>query len=282
IFPAWLGVAYYAGLGPAVAGAHMSGRRRAAALAAAVLAPAIISAGALAIWANAPPEVSVLDVGDGEAALLRGPHGTVLVDGGPSPSKLADGLGSVLPPWQSKLDAMAITAPSLGHVGGFAGFGRAAGLVLIPRADLTGSAWRTAALEQAARGAILRAVGAGQMLEVAGFALQVLAPEAGAPGDIAGAADLALRVVAPDGRSFCDLSDLDLDAQSIAAARLRGPCSIVLLPGGGRSLLSPDLERVAVRPSTQLIASRGAGRLAAGFPPGVLRTDQEGTITLPL
>ena len=33
---------------------------------------------------------------------------------------------------------------------------------------------------------------------------------------------------------------------------------------------------------TQLIASRGSGRLATGFPPNVLRTDQEGTITLPM
>jgi hypothetical protein len=34
--------------------------------------------------------------------------------------------------------------------------------------------------------------------------------------------------------------------------------------------------------STQLIASRGPGRLATGFPPSVLRTDQEGTIALPM
>ena len=46
--------------------------------------------------------------------------------------------------------------------------------------------------------------------------------------------------------------------------------------------LSADLERVAITPATQLIASRGPGRLATGFPPSVLRTDQEGTITLPL
>ena len=53
-------------------------------------------------------------------------------------------------------------------------------------------------------------------------------------------------------------------------------------PFGGRSLLSPDLARVAITSDTQLIASRGAGRLATGFPPNVLRTDQEGTITLPM
>ena len=119
-------------------------------------------------------------------------------------------------------------------------------------------------------------------IAIAGFAFQVLSPEPGAPGDQVGAAYLAMRVVAPDGRSFCDLSDLDLDAQTIAAARLRGPCTYLLLPVGGRSQLSPDLVNSALTTTTQLIASRTAGRLANGFPPNVLRTDQEGTITLPM
>jgi competence protein ComEC len=281
-FPSWLGLAYYSALGPAIAGAHAGGRRRHAAIAAAVIAPTLISATALAVWGNAPPQAIVLNVGDGQAVLLRGPHGAILIDGGPSPAKLADGLGTQLPPWQRRLDALAITAPGLGHVGGLAGFDRAASTVLLPDVALSGSVWRTAALEQVTRGATVQRLAAQTTRVIAGFELQVLAPERGAPGDIVGAADLALRAVAADGRTFCDLSDLDLDAQTIAAARLRGPCTYVLLPAGGRSTLSPDLERVAITPTTQLIASRGSGRLAAGYPPNVLRTDQEGTITLPL
>ena len=153
--------------------------------------------------------------------------------------------------------------------------------MLLPEVALAGSAWRTAALEEVTRGASIQRLAAGSAREVAGFELQVIAPEPGAPGE-AGAADLALRAVAPDGSSFCDFSDLDLDSQTVAAVRLRGPCTYVLLPAGGRSRLSPDLERAAVSATTQLIASRTAGRLAAGFPPTVLRTDQEGTITFPL
>jgi hypothetical protein len=205
-----------------------------------------------------------------------------MVDGGPSPSKLNSELGRQLPPWQRKLDAVVITSPGLGHVGGFADFDRAATTVLVPAADIAGSAWRTASLEQAARGAAIRLMRAGQTLHVAGFELQILAPEKGAPGDLTGAANLAFRAVAPDGRTFCDFSDLDLDAQSIAAQRLGGTCTDLLLPVGGRSRLAPDLERAAIDSTTQLIASRGPGRLAAGFPPSVMRTDQEGTITLPL
>ena len=124
---------------------------------------------------------------------------------------------------------------------------------------------------------------AGSTLPVGGFDLHVLAPEPGAPGDQVGAAYLALRIVAPGGRSFCDLSDLDLEAQTIVATRFRAPCTYLLLPAGGRSQISPELGRVAMTPTTQLIASRAAaGRLANGFPSNVLRTDQEGTITLPM
>jgi hypothetical protein len=281
-FPTWAGLAYYAAIGPAVLSAHVAGRGRAAAIAFSVLAPALISTTALAMWANAPPQAIVMAVGDGQAVLLRGPHGAVLIDGGPSPAKLKDELGAQLPPWQQKLDAIVITAPSLGHIGGLAQFDRPATTVFVPKAGLAGSAWRTAAYDAVARGAAIKKVAAGDLITVAGFELQVLSPEKGSPTDQVGAAYMALRAVAPGGKSFCDLSDLDPEAQAIAGARLRGKCTYLLLPAGGRSRLSPDLERKALTSTTQLIASRASGHLAGGFPPGVLRTDQEGTITLPL
>ena len=278
-FPTWCGIAYYSGIGPGFAGAYSSGKRRTAALATAVIAPTVIAGVAFGIWANSPAQASVLAVGDGQAVLLKGPQGAILIDSGPSPQRLKDELGAQLPPWQSKLDAVAITAPTLGHVGGFAGFDRPAGTILIPDAQLTGSAWRTAALDAAARGAAIARMSAGSTVHVAGFVLEAVAPEPGAPGDQVGAAYLGLRVVAPSGRSFCDFSDLDLDAQTVAAARLRGPCTYLLLPSGGRSRPSPELEHAAGA-SVQLIASRSGGRLALGFPATVLRTDQEGTITV--
>jgi competence protein ComEC len=279
-FPPWAGLAYYASLGAAIAANHVKPKRRALAMAGAILAPATISAIALGMWASAPPEVHVLAVGNGQAVLFRSERGAILVDAGASPATLKDELGQILPPWQSSLEAVVITAPGLGHIGGFAGLDRPAHAVVIPDAQLTGSAWRTAAYEAVARGARVVRTHAGQEIDAAGFRLQLVSPEPGAPGNEVGAAYLGLRVVAPSGRSFCDFSDLDVDAQTVAAARLPGTCTYLLLPAGGRSLLSPDLER-AVGPA-QLIASLASGRLARGLPKTVLRTDQEGTITLPM
>ena len=280
-FPPWAGLAYYSALGSGIAASRSAGRRRLVGVASAVGAPTLIAAVAFGAWANAAPQATVLNVGDGQSILFRGPEGAILIDAGPSPQRLKDELGAQLPPWQLKLDAIAVTAPTLGHVGGFAGLDRPPSTFLVPDAGLTRTAWRTAAFEAAARGAIIQPVQAGSTFSIAGFTLEAIAPEPGSPGDVVGAAYLGLRVIAPSGRSFCDLSDLDVDAQTVAAARLRGQCSYLLIPGGGRSALSPELERAA-GPHVQLIASRSTGRLAQGFPPTVLRTDQEGTITLPM
>ncbi len=277
-FPAWAGIAYYSAVGPAIAGAHLRGRARSAAMISAFVAPALIACSALVMWAYEPAQAGILSVGNGQAVLLRGPHGSILIDAGPSPSRLNDALGQLLPPWQRSIDVLVITAPTQGHTGGFVGFGRAAGTVVLPEVDFPGSAWRTAALAQEARGARVVRVLAGTVLDLAGFRLEILAPEAGAPGEVVGAAYLGLRIVAPSGLSFCDFSDLDPEAQAIAAMRLPGRCTYLLLPSGGRSTPAPELMAAAGQPD--LFASLESGRLASGMPPTVRRTDQEGTITV--
>ena len=279
-FPDWTGLAYYSAVGPAVAGARARGRARRIALLSAVGAPVLISLAAAAMWSAEPAQASVLAVGKGQAVLLHGPQGSILIDSGPSPSLLADGLGQLIPPWERKLAAVVVTAPTQGHVGGFAGFDRVAGTVLVPDIQFPGTAWRTTVVEEATRGARIVRLLAGDEITIAGFHLEVVAPEAGAPGEVIGAADLGLRAVWSSGRSFCDLSDLDADAQTLAAARFKGPCTYLLLPSGGAGALSPDLLQAVGDP--EMVASLASGRLATGYPPTVLRTDQEGTITVPM
>ncbi|HEY7200817.1 MAG TPA: hypothetical protein VIC57_11415, partial [Candidatus Dormibacteraeota bacterium] len=167
--------------------------------------------------------------------------------------------------------------PGIGHVGGLVGLAYPAATVLVPEGNPAGSAWRTVALAEAARGARIADAHAGQEWRLAGLRLDVLSPEADAPEPD----QLALRVIGPGGHSFCDLADLDPDGQAQAAARLTGPCDALLLPGGGRSAPAPDLLGAA-RPA-RLIASDAGGQLARNLPRGGLsRTSEEGAIVLPL
>jgi competence protein ComEC len=276
-FPAGSGAAYYAAIAGAATAAHARGPARRAALAAAVLVPLAIGAVELAGWARPAPAAAVLAIGQGQAVLLNGPGGYLLVDGGSSPARLADALGARLPPWQRSLAALVITGPGAGHVGGLAGLAYPVGTVLVPGGGLQGTAWRSAALTEVTRGARLLAVHAGQSWSIAGLRLEVLAPDADAPEP----GQMALRVAGPDGGSFCDLADLDPDGQTAAVAHLRGGCATLLLPAAGRSAPSPDLL-AAARPDTLVVSDTG-GPLARDLPRAlVTRTSEEGTVVVPL
>jgi len=276
-FPPGSGVAYYAALGGAITAARTHGRLRGAAIAAGVVVPLAVGGAELAAWARPEPTATVLAVGQGQAVLLTGPGGYVLVDGGASPSRLADDLGAHLPPWQRSLTALVITGPGSGHVGGLAGLSYRAGTVLVPDGNPAGTAWRSVALAEATRGAAIRPVHAGQSWRLAGLRLDVLAPEPNAPAP----GQVALRVTGPDGSSFCDLADLDPDGQAQATTRLTGACDALLVPDGGRSSLVPDFVGAA-HPHRYLVSDTG-GQIARGLPRGTLaRTSEEGDIVVPL
>ncbi len=75
-------------------------------------------------WAvlSAPADrlsVTVMDVGQGDAILIRGPEGNkVLVDGGPSGDAITGALGRELPFWDRKLDMVILTHPEEDHMMG--------------------------------------------------------------------------------------------------------------------------------------------------------------------
>jgi hypothetical protein len=132
------------------------------------------------------------------------------------------------------------------------------------------------------RGAGLTQLAAGDAVRIAGVRIEVLAPEPGEDGsDESAPPAMGLRIRGPSGRALCDLSEMDADAQVVAAARLRGACDYLLLPGGGRSLPAPEfMARAAPH---ELAISAAAARPPAGFPVAKLRrTDEEGTIELSL
>ena len=280
-FPISAAVAYYGMLSAAVIGLRLRGTARLAVLLMGPLSTVLVGGIELARWTHAETSVSVLAVGDGQAVLLSGPGGRVLIDGGSSPNQLRSEIGRRLPPWERRLAAIAITAPGAGHVGGLAGGEPPAELLMLPAGVPVGGAMRGVLLAEQARGARPVPLVAGETISVGDFSLQALAPEPSDPGDEPGTGYLALRAVGPSGRAFCSLSDLDRQAQQGAAQRLRGRCDYLLLPDGGRSAPAPELMQRA-QPS-RLLASRGSGRLARELGGLLLaRTDQEGTITLPI
>jgi competence protein ComEC len=83
----------------------------------------LLAAAAIALVVASLPSrhlrVDFLDVGQGDAILIRAPGGyQILVDGGPSPAALLSELGEVLPFWDRTLDMVILTHPDGDHMNG--------------------------------------------------------------------------------------------------------------------------------------------------------------------
>ena len=91
---------------------------------AALLVMALVAATSVALVARPTPalQVSVLDIGQGDAILLEAGDGTrLLVDGGPDPDLLVRRLDERIPAWDRHIDLALLTHPHEDHAGGLAG-----------------------------------------------------------------------------------------------------------------------------------------------------------------
>jgi len=181
------------------------------------------------IWANVPrlPDgklhVYVLDVGQGDAILIRSPGGRyLLVDGGPDPLLLASRVGQILPFWHRRIDVVVATHEDQDHLAGLIPIIRRYTVdhVLQPDgmgcASALGEEWASCLQE-----AHIEPVSARRGLE------------------IAVGSDMVLTVLNPVGEAANGKDD---NAQSIALALSMGRCSI-LLTGD----INQDVERGLVR-----------------------------------
>lgn len=72
-----------------------------------------------AVHAGGELHVWFLDIGQGDALFIETPDGKqMLIDGGPSSSRMLDKLGALLPPMDRSLDAIVLTHPDADHVSG--------------------------------------------------------------------------------------------------------------------------------------------------------------------
>ena len=241
----------------------------------------------------------MLDIGQGDAIVIRAPSGeTVLIDGGPDPDLLLRRLGERLPWWQRRIDVMVLTHPHEDHVAGLvAALERyRVGLILDGGRDYPNPTYhRFLQLARAERGGRLVAARAGERIRLdATTLLTILYPTA---ADVAGPlpeGDInnASVVVLLRSGSFSALLTGDAEAPveaMLAERRLLSRVDVLKVGHhGSHSSSSPPLLS-ATRPRDALI-SVGVGN-DYGHPhqvtldqlraiPGVRlhRTDLEGSI----
>jgi competence protein ComEC len=254
------------------------------------LRPLVALGGLLAIGAAtvlpaqlpAHPEVVFLDVGQGDAILLRGPSGeVVLVDGGPDSAVLRRAL---LARGIKRIDLLIVSHGHADHTAGLAGIGEWASVGRVWHNGDGGETLESLVAEMQAAGVPVEVPGQGWEAEVGSFRIEVLGPvrRYASPND----GSLVLRVRAAGVAVL-----LAGDIEAIAQADL-GPLVADVLKVPHQGAATSDLEwlvscapRVAVisvgpnqfgHPAPEVVAALEAAGAT------VHRTDLEGDVTVVL
>ena len=258
---------------------------------------ALLGAGlaALALFAAAPPRapegfrVDFLDVGQGDATLVRDRGEAVLFDGGPPEANVAAMLRAL---GVRQLTAVVATHQSRDHHGGLADVLRRFRVgVLLDGGDGTRDATFLALLRTArARGIRRVPATTGLRLRAGAMVVNVLAPDAGGRG---GEGDPNARAVVAlvESRGFRLLLTADAESPSLLPLRLP-PVHAMKVPHHGSS--DPGLPALLarLRPTIAAIEVGAGNRYGHPAPstvaalaravPRVYRTDRDGTVSLEL
>jgi competence protein ComEC len=258
--------------------------------ASAALVLVLVAASAAAVfWPPAPSgmRVRALDVGQGDAYLVEFDGKTLLVDGGPDPSRLLAELGASLPPWNRRIDVIALTHAHADHADGLIGVLERydVGLAIEPIGLNPGSV-ATAWADRITRAHVQRrAVSAGMRLRVGDATLAVLAPDGDPRVDVP---SLVLRF---ERGSFSMLFMGDATEQAQADLLLSPEllsARVYVPPHHGAASAYAGRLVEAIRPSAAVISVGAQNRyghptpetLAALGRVPTYRTDRDGTVEL--
>ena len=243
---------------------------------------------AAVLWPTASGvRVRALDVGQGDAFLVEFDGRTVLLDGGPDPTRLLAELGASLPPWKRRIDVVALTHAHADHADGLIGvLERYEVGVAIEPVGLNPGSVATAWGDRIARAHVpRRAVAAGMRIRVGDATLAVLAPN----GDPR--VDVPSLVVRLERGPFSMLfmgdateqaqADLLLSPESLAARVYVPPHH-----GAASAYAIPLVD--AVRPTAAVISVGAQNRYGHPTPETLAalgriptyRTDRDGTVEL--
>lgn len=231
--------------------------------------------------------VRALDVGQGDAFLVEAAGRYVLIDGGPDPRRLLRELGEALPPWERRIDVVALTHEHADHVSGLlAVLARYdVGLVIEPDGMNDVELARLWADRVARSGVRRLAALAGTHIRLGQVGLRILSPLRERPIDVR---HLVIRVDAPEG-SVLFMSDTRDEAIAdllLAPKDLRARLYMPPHHGADSAYSFRLLE--AVRPEAAVISVGNGNRYGHPTPATldvlaavpVYRTDRNGTIQI--
>jgi competence protein ComEC len=245
----------------------------------------VLAVGAMTLPAGGPPrgpEVVFLDVGQGDAALLWGPSGEViLVDGGPDPEVLRRAL---LDRGVRRIDLLVATHAHADHLAGLEGITEWAVVRRLWHSGQEGDASEDLLREMAAAGVPVEVPAVGWEADIGAFHVDVLGPvrRYASPND----GSLVLRVSAAGAVVL-----LPGDVEAIAQADL-GPLPADVLKVPHQGSMTSDLEWLAASAAGVAVISVGPNdfghpapevlAVLEGAGAEVHRTDLEGDVVIRL
>ncbi len=257
----------------------------------------LMAAALAALWVSRPDDgrltVTVMDVGQGDAILIEGPHGNrVLVDGGPTAGAINEALGRNLPIGDERIDIVALTHAQGDHLGGLIEVVGEydVGTVLNPPLGADSVLYEAWLAELQHSGVPVTVADRGQTIDLGdGAMIEVLAPDADDPllptYDL-NEASLVLRI-SMGNVSFLLTGDLDADGEERLLRSGSDVSATVLKIGhhGARSSTSQSFV-ARVDPLVGVISVGGTNRfghptddvlkrLSEGL---VMRTDLDGDV----
>ena len=269
----------------AVTGVGRGARR--VVLAAGALAAIVVAPVAKAVADRGTVGIEMLDVGQGDAILLRSPgRRWVLVDAGPRSEQWDAGLRRVIPALRRRgirrLEALVLTHPHLDHVGGAAAVlrGVQVGLVLDPGLAQGSGAFIEALEAAAERNTPWSVTEGGTVLRLDGMVLEVLRPEGPTARPDVDPNDVSVVLLLSHGAFSALLTGDapgDLEEEIAAAA---GPVNLLKVAHHGSSTSSSAAFLSQVRPALALVSAGQGNRYGHPTPQVINRLREAGARVL--